>query len=39
MREDWVAYLVVFSVVALMLLGKKMMFFDAKEKKDKNDQS
>jgi len=37
MREDWVAYLVVFSVVALMLLGKKMMFFDGQEKKDKND--
>ncbi len=37
MREDWVAYVVVFSVVALMLLGKKMMFFDGSNKKDKND--
>lgn len=27
MREDWMAYLVVFTVVGLMLLGKKMMFF------------
>lgn len=27
MREDWMAYLIVFSVVGLMLLGKKMMFF------------
>lgn len=37
MREDWVAYVVVFSVVALMLLGKKMMFFDGSKPKDKND--
>lgn len=37
MREDWVAYVVVFSVVALMLLGKKMMFFDSSQNKDKKD--
>lgn len=37
MREDWVAYVVVFSVVALMLLGKKMIFFDSRQKKDKKD--
>lgn len=39
MREDWIAYVVVFSVVALMLLGKKMMFFESKNKKDKHDKS
>ncbi|WP_419770258.1 MAG: hypothetical protein ACNI3C_00245 [Candidatus Marinarcus sp.] len=27
MREDWVAYVVVLTVVAFMLLGKKMIFF------------
>lgn len=39
MREPWVAYVVVLSVVALMLLGKKLMFFsDTKnDKKGKND--
>lgn len=37
MREDWVAYVVVFSVVGLMLLGKKMMFFDGSEKKENQD--
>ncbi len=35
MHEEWVAYTVVFSVVALMLLGKRLMFFDI-NKKDKN---
>jgi hypothetical protein len=39
MREDWVAYVVVFSVVALMLLGKKMIFFESKDKKDTHDKS
>ena len=34
MREDWVAYVVVFVVVGLMLLGKKMMFFDNDKKGD-----
>lgn len=34
MREDWVAYVVVFGVVALMLLGKKMMFFGDDKKGD-----
>lgn len=38
MREDWVAYLVVFSVVALMMIGKKMMFFPNESKsEEKND--
>jgi hypothetical protein len=37
MREDWVAYVVVFTVVGFMLLGKKMMFFDSNKPKDKND--
>jgi len=37
MREPWVAYLVVLSVVALILLGKKMMFFsDEKDNKPNN---
>ena len=32
MHEDWVAYTVTLVVVALMLLGKKLMFFsDNKE--------
>lgn len=36
MREDWVAYVVVLTVVAFMILGKKMIFFtdDSKNKKD-----
>ncbi len=33
MREDGVAYLVVLTVVALMLLGKKMIFF-SNDKRD-----
>lgn len=39
MREPWVAYVVVLSVVALMLLGKKLMFFsdNKDDKKGKND--
>lgn len=43
MREPWVAYVVVGTVVALMMLGKKMMFFsddrsvDKDNKKDKKD--
>ncbi|WP_265734369.1 hypothetical protein [Malaciobacter marinus] len=43
MREPWVAYVVVLSVVALMILGKKMIFFpkdeDESSKKDENDKS
>lgn len=37
MQEPWVAYVVVGVVVALMMLGKKMIFFndDTKDKKDK----
>ena len=43
MREPWVAYLITLSVVALMLLGKKMIFSynskpsekDEKDEKDK----
>lgn len=34
MHDDWVAYAVTLTVVALMLLGKKMMFF-TDDKKDK----
>jgi len=34
MKEDWIAYLVVLSVVALMMLGKKMIFFPS-ESEDK----
>lgn len=37
MREPWVAYVVVGVVVALMMLGKKMMFFG--DDKGKNDKS
>ncbi len=38
MREPWAAYLIVFTVVALMMLGKKMIFFsDDKPKNDKKD--
>lgn len=39
MREPWIAYVVVGIVVALMLLGKKMIYTgdENKEKKDKND--
>jgi len=33
--NDWQVYLMMFIVVSLMLLGKKMIFFD-NEKKDKN---
>lgn len=39
MREDWVAYLIVFTVVALMMFGKKMMFFEAKKEKDLKDKN
>lgn len=31
MGGDLMAYTIVISVVALMMLGKKMMFFDDKE--------
>lgn len=35
MREPWVAYVVVGVVVALMMLGKKMIFFsDDTDKKN-----
>ncbi len=30
MHEPWVAYVVVGAVVALMMVGKKMMFFSDK---------
>ena len=30
--SDWQVYLMMFIVVGLMLLGKKMMFFDGSEK-------
>ena len=33
--SDWQVYLMMFVIVGLMLLGKKMMFFDD-NKKDKN---
>ncbi len=36
MREPWVAYVVVGTVVSLMMLGKKMMFF-GKDEQDKKD--
>ncbi len=36
MREPWVAYLVTLSVVALMLLGKKMIFSDNSKSNDKD---
>lgn len=39
MREPWQVYLMMFVVVALMLLGKKMMFFDGKDKKDPKDKT
>jgi len=35
MREPWQVYLMMFIVVALMVIGKKMMFFS--NDKDKND--
>ena len=37
MREPWQVYLMMFAVVALILLGKKMMFFgdDKNDPKDK----
>lgn len=38
MREDWVAYLVVFTVVGLMLLGKKMMFFSSEKVPTEDDK-
>ena len=36
--SDWQVYLMMFVIVSLMLLGKKMMFFDDRKKdlKDKN---
>lgn len=37
MREPWVAYVIVFGVVALMMLGKKMIFFGDDKQKDKKD--
>jgi hypothetical protein len=30
--SDWQVYLMMFVIVSLMLLGKKMMFFDDTEK-------
>ncbi len=33
--EDWQVYLMMFVIVGAMLLGKKMMFFDDTETKDK----
>ena len=36
MREPWVAYVVVGIVVALMMIGKNMIFF-SNDKKDKDD--
>jgi len=39
MHEPWVAYVVVGTVVTLMMIGKKMMFFgeDTPKDKDKKD--
>jgi len=38
MREPWVAYAVIGTVTALMMLGKKMIFFsDEKPKDDEKD--
>ncbi len=34
--SDWQVYLMMFVIVSLMLLGKKMMFFDGSEKKPKD---
>jgi hypothetical protein len=34
--SDWQVYLMMFVIVSLMLLGKKMMFFDDSEKDKKN---
>jgi len=39
MREPWQVYLMMTVVVALMLLGKKMMFFDGKNKDDTKDEN
>lgn len=39
MHDPWVAYVVVGTVTALMLIGKKMIFFDDSNKEDKNDKS
>lgn len=36
MREPWEVYLMMFIVVALILLGKKMMFFGDNENDPKN---
>jgi hypothetical protein len=33
--SDWQVYLMMFVVVSLMLLGKKMMLFDDSKTKDK----
>lgn len=35
MYSDTIVYLTVFGVVAAMLVGKKMMFFDDKNSDDK----
>lgn len=34
MQEDWKVYLMMFIVVSLILLGKKMMISDFKKDKD-----
>lgn len=34
--SDWQVYLMMFVIVSLMLLGKKMMFFDDKNTKPKD---
>lgn len=39
MREPWQVYLMMVVIVALMLLGKKMMFFDGKDKNDPKDKT
>lgn len=38
MQEDWVAYVVTLTVVALMLLGKKLIFFHDDKNIDKKDK-
>ena len=34
--SDWQVYLMMFAIVSLRLLGKKMMFFDDSKKKPKD---
>ncbi len=38
MAEPWFAYLVTLSMVALMLLGKKMIFSDNSKSNDKKNK-